>query len=213
MSALIRFAPASLTADQYDESVRWLTDAGDFPPDGLDYHVCFGSSREQLEAFGQRLMPVLAELGLIQASPSGSRSTTSSNARRETPIGSPTRASQSASRGAAGSVTFARAQHPDLLVRRAEGLVGGATPAGVALGAYPLDTGATLNYGFIRNGSTPASGGGLVPVTVLESNTARGDGTMVYSAVGHEEISVVFHAYSDQSNYCEVFGSATRAQG
>ena len=98
-------------------------------------------------------------------------------------------------------------------MRRAEGLVGGATPAGVALGAYSLDTGATLNYGFIRNGSTPASDGGLVPVTVLESNTARGDGTMVYSAVGHEEISVVFHAYSDQSNYCEVFGSATRAQG
>ena len=69
MSALIRFAPASLTADQYDESVRWLTDAGDFPPDGLDYHVCFGSSREQLEAFGQRLMPVLAEIGIDPGEP------------------------------------------------------------------------------------------------------------------------------------------------
>ena len=43
MSVLIRFAPASLTAAQYDESVRKLEEAGDFPPDGLDYHVCFGT--------------------------------------------------------------------------------------------------------------------------------------------------------------------------
>src|SRR5450755_502819 len=43
MSVLIRFAPASLTAQQYDESVRRLERGGDWPPDGLDYHVCFGS--------------------------------------------------------------------------------------------------------------------------------------------------------------------------
>ena len=47
----------------------------EWPPDGLDYHVCFGSegdlrvsevwdSREQFEAFGERLMPVLAEAGI-----------------------------------------------------------------------------------------------------------------------------------------------------
>ena len=42
MSVLIRFAPASLTAAQYDESIRKLEEAGVFPPDGLDYHVCFG---------------------------------------------------------------------------------------------------------------------------------------------------------------------------
>ena len=47
----------------------------EFPPDGLDYHVCFGAdgnlqvseiwdSQEQLEAFGERLMPVLAEVGI-----------------------------------------------------------------------------------------------------------------------------------------------------
>lgn len=45
---------------------------GDFPPDGLEYHVAFSGgevrvseiwdSPEQLEAFGQRLMPMLAEL-------------------------------------------------------------------------------------------------------------------------------------------------------
>jgi hypothetical protein len=80
MSVLIRFAPASLTAAQYDESVRKLEAAGVFPPDGLDYHVCFGSegnlrvseiwdSREQLDAFGEKLMPVLAEVGIEPGEP------------------------------------------------------------------------------------------------------------------------------------------------
>ena len=77
MSVLIRFAPASLTAEQYDEAIRKL---GDDAPDGRDYHVCFGSdpnlrvseiwdSREQLEAFGERLMPVLAEVGIEPGQP------------------------------------------------------------------------------------------------------------------------------------------------
>ena len=41
MSVLIRFSSALLTAAQYDESTRKLNEAGDFPPDGLDFHVCF----------------------------------------------------------------------------------------------------------------------------------------------------------------------------
>jgi hypothetical protein len=80
MSILIRFAPASLTAEQYDESIRRLEGNGPWPPDGLDYHVCFGSegklrvseiwdSREQLDAFGERLMPVLAEVGIEPGEP------------------------------------------------------------------------------------------------------------------------------------------------
>ena len=80
MSVLIRFAPASLTAAQYDESVRKLEESGDFPPDGLDYHVCFGTegnlrvseiwdSQEQLDAFGERLMPVLSEVGIEPGEP------------------------------------------------------------------------------------------------------------------------------------------------
>ena len=80
MSVLIRFAPASLTAAQYDESVRKLQANGDFPPEGMDYHCCFGTdgnlrvseiwdSREQLEAFGQRLMPVLSEVGIDPGQP------------------------------------------------------------------------------------------------------------------------------------------------
>ena len=80
MSIVVRFAPASLTAAQYDESVRKLEESGDFPPEGLDYHVCFGTdgnllvseiwdSREQLEAFGERLMPILAEIGIEPGEP------------------------------------------------------------------------------------------------------------------------------------------------
>lgn len=80
MSVLIRFAPASLTTAQYEESVRRLEEAGDFPPDGLDYHVCFGEegslrvseiwdSQEQLDAFGERLMPVLADIGIEPGTP------------------------------------------------------------------------------------------------------------------------------------------------
>ena len=80
MSVLARFTPASLTAAQYDESIRKLEEAGDFPPDGLEYHLCFGTegnlqvseiwdSREQLEAFGERLMPVLAEVGIEAGEP------------------------------------------------------------------------------------------------------------------------------------------------
>ena len=80
MSVVVRFAPASLTAQQYDEAVRRIQNAGAWPPDGLDYHVCFGSdgnlrvseiwdSQEQLEAFGERLMPVLAEVGIDPGQP------------------------------------------------------------------------------------------------------------------------------------------------
>jgi hypothetical protein len=76
MSIVVRFSPTSLTSEKYDDSLRRLDESeGAFPPDGLDYHVCFGSegnlrvseiwdSREQLEAFGERLMPLLAEAGI-----------------------------------------------------------------------------------------------------------------------------------------------------
>ncbi len=80
MSILVRFAPDSLTAQQYDESVRRLEENGDFPPDGLEYHCCFGTegnlrvseiwdSEDQFEAFGERLMPVLSEVGIVVSPP------------------------------------------------------------------------------------------------------------------------------------------------
>ncbi|MEA2140455.1 MAG: hypothetical protein QOC91_554 [Solirubrobacteraceae bacterium] len=80
MSILIRFTPASLTAEQYDETIRRLQANGPWPPDGLEYHVCFGSegnlrvseiwdSREQLDAFGERQMPVLSDVGIQPGEP------------------------------------------------------------------------------------------------------------------------------------------------
>ncbi len=80
MSLLIRFAPPSLTAEQYDDAVRGLTEDGVFPADGLDYEICFGSddnfnvsqvwdSQQQLDAFAARLMPILAELGIDPGKP------------------------------------------------------------------------------------------------------------------------------------------------
>ena len=82
MSVLIRFAPSARnTTEQYDETVRRLQDQGDFPPDGLEYHVCFLSpdgnlrvseiwdSRDQLDKFGERLRPVLADAGIDPGEP------------------------------------------------------------------------------------------------------------------------------------------------
>ncbi len=80
MSVLIRFAPASLTAEEYDKVVAKLTADGISPAEGLDYEVCFGSgddfkvsmvwdSQEQFAAFGARLGPILAELGIDPGEP------------------------------------------------------------------------------------------------------------------------------------------------
>ena len=60
--------------------VRRLDEEGVSPADGLDYELCFGSgdqhkvslvwdSKEQLDAFGARLMPILAELGIDPGEP------------------------------------------------------------------------------------------------------------------------------------------------
>ncbi|MBA3262896.1 MAG: hypothetical protein H0T69_10605 [Thermoleophilaceae bacterium] len=76
MSIVVRYHPVSLTAEKYDATNSQLEAAGlEWPADGLDYHVCFGTdgnlmvseiwdSRELWEAFGERLMPLLADAGL-----------------------------------------------------------------------------------------------------------------------------------------------------
>ncbi len=80
MSILVRFAPASLTAAQYDESIAKLEEAGIMPADGLEFHVCFGSdpnlrvseiweSEDKWREFGEKLMPVLAEVGIEPGQP------------------------------------------------------------------------------------------------------------------------------------------------
>src|SRR6185436_15725956 len=80
MSIVVRFSPIALTANKYDETISQLKNAGEWPPAGLDYHVCFGAdgnlrvseiwnSREQFETFGKRLMPILASAGIQFANP------------------------------------------------------------------------------------------------------------------------------------------------
>ena len=80
-SFLVRFAPTSdVTTEQYDETIRQLEKSGHWLPEGLEYHVAFKSdgkfrvseiwdSREQFEAFGERLMPVLKDAGIEPGKP------------------------------------------------------------------------------------------------------------------------------------------------
>jgi hypothetical protein len=80
-SILARFTPASdVTTEQYDETIRRLEKSGDWLPEGLEYHVAFKSdgkfrvseiwdSREQFDAFGERLMPVLKDVGIEPGQP------------------------------------------------------------------------------------------------------------------------------------------------
>ena len=68
MALLTRFAPPSLTAEQYDQVVRRLQEDGLSPGRRADYEIAFGSgdqlkvslvwdSQERFEAFAARLMP------------------------------------------------------------------------------------------------------------------------------------------------------------
>jgi hypothetical protein len=73
---LARFTAApSVTTEQYDESISRLEKSGDWLPEGLEYHVAFRSngnlrvseiwdSREQCDAFSERLMPLLKDVGI-----------------------------------------------------------------------------------------------------------------------------------------------------
>jgi hypothetical protein len=82
MSIVVRFAPPSPASPaQYDETVSRLEgDGGEFPPDGMEYHIAFlvdggirvseiWDSREKWEAFGDRLMPILADVGIEPGEP------------------------------------------------------------------------------------------------------------------------------------------------
>jgi len=80
MSIVVRFHPANLTIEQYDRSLKRIEEAGTWPPDGLAYHVAFGAdgdmrvsevwdSQEQFESFGERLMPILADIGIEFSGP------------------------------------------------------------------------------------------------------------------------------------------------
>jgi hypothetical protein len=82
MSIVVRFTPVSATTEQYDESIRRLKESAPWPHEGLEYHVAFGSgsdfrvseiwdTQEQLDAFGERLTPLLAEIGIELAGSAG----------------------------------------------------------------------------------------------------------------------------------------------
>jgi hypothetical protein len=76
MSIVVRHSPVNLTRATYDESASRLEAAGIWPnPDGLDIHLLFGTegnlrvselwdSREQFQAFGEQLMPILTDMGI-----------------------------------------------------------------------------------------------------------------------------------------------------
>jgi hypothetical protein len=75
MSIVVRFPVVGLTRQQYDEVNRRLEEAAMWPPDGMLLHVLFGTegdlkvseiweSAQQLTAFGERLLPVLNEVGV-----------------------------------------------------------------------------------------------------------------------------------------------------
>jgi hypothetical protein len=76
MSILVSYVPVpASTTEQYDEVVRRLRESGELPANGFDYHVAYHSgdqlrvsevwdSQEQFEAFGRRVMPILADVAL-----------------------------------------------------------------------------------------------------------------------------------------------------
>ena len=76
MSIVVRFTP-----EKYDATQPLIEEAaGEWPPDGLEYHVAVVSggdirvseiwdSKEQFEAFGEVLMPLLAANGVELAGP------------------------------------------------------------------------------------------------------------------------------------------------
>jgi hypothetical protein len=80
MSLVARFHPTGMSTEHYENARKRLEDAGVWPPDGMDYHVCFGQdgdlrvseiwdSQEKFEAFGERLMPILSEVGIQLGEP------------------------------------------------------------------------------------------------------------------------------------------------
>ena len=76
MSIVVRFHPTNVDREKYDASLRLLEENGLWPnPAGLELHVAFGAeddlrvseiwaSKEQFQAYGERLMPILADIGI-----------------------------------------------------------------------------------------------------------------------------------------------------
>lgn len=76
----IYFAPASMTAEQYNTCIDRLKRAGAGNPAGRQYHACFGdsqklqvfdvwTSQEAFDKFGATLMPILQQIGVDPGQP------------------------------------------------------------------------------------------------------------------------------------------------
>ena len=76
------FSPQNMSTEQYDETLRRLDEAAAATPDGRLVHVVFKDnqsgglhvfdvweSEEKFDAFGQKLMPILGELGVDPGQP------------------------------------------------------------------------------------------------------------------------------------------------
>jgi len=75
MAIIARFQPTNMNADRYAEVMRRLAATGLAAPQGRVHHVAFGPTErlqvvdvwdtpESLQAFGEHLFPVLADLGV-----------------------------------------------------------------------------------------------------------------------------------------------------
>jgi hypothetical protein len=80
MQVLYRFAPPTMTYEQYDKIVKLMDDAGWGAPEGRRYHACYGDSgqlqvvdvwdsEQQLRAFYDALYPVLSRVGVEATEP------------------------------------------------------------------------------------------------------------------------------------------------
>ena len=80
VSITVIFPPTNMTNEKYDEAIRRLDAAGAGAPSGRQYHTCFGTSgqlsvvdvwesAEQFEAFGETLLPILADVGIEASEP------------------------------------------------------------------------------------------------------------------------------------------------
>src|SRR5262249_45440401 len=80
MSISMLFTPKSMNAEQYDDIIKRLADAGPGSPDGRTTHGCLGEgdrlhvldvweSQEKFERFGAVLMPILADVGVDPGNP------------------------------------------------------------------------------------------------------------------------------------------------
>jgi len=80
MAIGVYFHPASMNVQEYEDILRRLEQAGAGAPKGRLYHSSFGDpnqlmvfdvfdSRENFDAFGQVLMPILAQVGIDPGQP------------------------------------------------------------------------------------------------------------------------------------------------